>query len=317
MKKLKTLMLLGLSVTMVGLFVGCSSDQSKEQNKEQVKAETRVVSTLKGDVEIPVHPERIVDISGSSEELFILDYKVAGTANIDSYATDRVPSYMEEELGDVAIVGHSMMDTMDMEAILAVEPDLIIMGQRQEKIYDQLAAIAPTVMMKEYNNEWEDKLMDVGTLFGKEAESAKWLEDYKSKAAAIGEEIKAAKGDKTYLALLAGTGGQFFVFSNAGIGSIINEDMGLAIPENLPKQEDISLPVVTLEGLTQINADYMMVIAGEAEKKELEASSVWNELEAVKAGNTIFLDQSPYFTQCYNPIGRLELLEQIKAVIME
>lgn len=76
---------------------------------------------------------KIVDISGSSEELLLAGYKPVATANVDSYETDKLPSYIREELKGVKIVGHSMMDTMDMEAILEVNPDLIIMSQRQEK----------------------------------------------------------------------------------------------------------------------------------------------------------------------------------------
>ena len=50
-----------------------------------------------------------------------------------------------------------MMDTMDTEAILGLEPDLIIMAPRQEKIYDQLKEIAPVVMLDDEYNDWEAK----------------------------------------------------------------------------------------------------------------------------------------------------------------
>jgi len=60
---------------------------------------------------------------------------VVGTSNVDSYDTSNVPSYMKDKLGDAKVVGHSMMETADIEAILACEPDLIIMSTRQEKIY--------------------------------------------------------------------------------------------------------------------------------------------------------------------------------------
>ena len=45
---------------------------------------------------------------------------------------------MKDQLGDAKVVGHSMMETADIEAILACEPDLIIMAPRQEKIYDRI-----------------------------------------------------------------------------------------------------------------------------------------------------------------------------------
>lgn len=307
MKKIKSVMLVALSVMTMGAFVACGNSDS-EQNE---KSETRVVSTLKGEVEIPIDPQRIVDISGSSEELIIAGYTPVGTANIDSYETDRVPSYMKDKLGDAKVVGHSMMDTMDIEAILACNPDLIIMSQRQEKIYDQLKDIAPTVMMKDYANDWRDKLVDVSKVFDKEEVANKWLADYDKKAEELGKEVIKKNGEKTYLPVLSTTG-SFMVFTDAGMGTIVNEDMKLARPTNMPAQDSITLPTVTMEGLTDIDSDHIIVIATESDKKDLASSTVWPEIRAVKEGNVTILDASPYFTQIYNPIGKEMLLESIK-----
>lgn len=307
MKKIKSLMLVALSVITMGTFVACGSNGSNESNK----SETRVVSTVKGDVEIPVNPERIVDISGSSEELLILGYKPVGTANVDSYDINVVPSYIADKLGDVKVVGHSMMDTMDIEAIIACDPDLIIMSERQEKIYDQLKQIAPVVMIKDYANDWRNKLINVSKLFEKEDVANQWLTDYDKKAEALGKEVIAKNGEQTYLPVLS-TSGSFMVFSDAGIGTVINDDMKLARPENMPPQDGITLPTVTMEGLSEIDADNIIVIATESDKKDLENSTVWPEIRAVKEGNVIILDAIPYFTQVYNPIGKEMLLESIK-----
>ena len=63
MKKLKSLVVLALALTTFGL-IGCSSNDATKESSE-----TRVVETAKGEVEIPANPKKIVDISGSSEEL--------------------------------------------------------------------------------------------------------------------------------------------------------------------------------------------------------------------------------------------------------
>lgn len=312
MKKLKTLILATVSVMAIGLLAGCSEKDSVKTDEN----EKRVVTSLKGEVEIPANPERIVDVSGSSEELSIIGYSVVGTANVDSYQTDKVASYVEDKFGDAKVVGHSMMDTMDIEAILACEPDLIIMSDRQEKIYDQLKEIAPVVMIKDYGNDWRTKLQDVSKLFDKEDVANEWLSDYDAEAKKLGEEIIAKNGDKTYLSVLAFSQ-QFMIFSNAGIGTIVNDDMGLARPDNLPAQDDIQLPIVTMEGLTEINTDHIILIAAEADIAELEASAVWAEIRAVKEGNVTTLSASPFFSQSYNPIGRQLLLEQIKEELIK
>ena len=184
MKRLKSLVVVALAMTTFGL-IGCSSNNVTEQSSE-----TRTVETVKGEVEIPANPQRIVDVSGSSEELVLLGHTVVGTANVDSYDTENVPAYMKEQLGDAKVVGHSMMETMDVEAILACEPDLIIMSTRQEQIYDELKEIAPTVMLEDQSNDWEDKLEDVAEIFGQEEEAQAWLDAYYAKAEKLGKEIK-------------------------------------------------------------------------------------------------------------------------------
>ncbi len=313
MKKLKTLVLLSLTIATLGIVTGCSSNNN---SKTSSKEETRIVQSVKGEMEIPKNPQRIVDISGSSEELVLLGHTPIATANVDSYETDKVPSYIEEKLGNAKVVGHSMMDTMDIEAILSAEPDLIIMAPRQEKIYDQLKEIAPVVMLEDKSNDWEAKFKDVANLFGQEEEAQKWLDNYYDKAKKLGDEIKSTNGEKTYLTVLASSG-QFMVFTEGGIGTVLKDDMGLPQPDNMPEQDGITLPIVSMEGLTEINADHIILIVTESDKTDLEKNTVWKEMRAFKEGNVTILDASPYFSQAYNPIGRELLLQSIKDKVVK
>ena len=309
MKGLKKLAILGMATLAVGMFVGCSNSKTSEESN--TSNEKRIFQSVKGEVEIPANPKKIVDISGSTEELVLLGHTPVATANVDSYKTDQVPEYMADKLKDTKIVGHSMMDTADIEGILSVEPDLIIMSPRQEKIYDQLAEIAPTVIINDNANDWEAKFKEVAKLFDQEEEAQNWLDNYYKKAKEVGEEIKKANGDGTYLSVLASSG-QFMVFTEGGIGTILKSDMSLPQPSKMPEQDSITLPTVTLEGLTEIDADHIIVLGTESDKSNLESNSVWNEMRAVKNGKVTILDVSPYFSQAYNPMGRELLLESIK-----
>ena len=290
MKKIKSIALMLVAILSLSILTGCSSN-----NESADKAETRVVKTSKGDVEIPANPKRIVDVSGSSEELVILGYTPVATANVDSYDTENVPSYMADTFKDTKVVGHSMMDTMDIEAIIEANPDLIIMAPRQEKMYDELKEIAPVVMLED--------------------EAQAWLDDYYAEAKKIGDEIKKAKGDQSYVVALASSG-QFMIFSEGGMGTILKDDMGLKQPANMPKQDSITLPTVSIEGLSEIDADNIVVIGMESDKQDLAKNSVFNEIRAVKDGNYVFLNASPFFSQAYNPMGRKLLLEEVKNALM-
>ena len=297
------------------MFVGCASNNTT--NEDKTTENTVTVTDVRGEVEIPANPKRIVDLSGNSDILSILGYKVVGTANSDAYDYTKFPSYLEETLSGAKILGYSMQDTMDVEAVMNLNPDLIVILTVQEKMYDALSEIAPTVMIQLEALNWKDDVRALGKVFGKEDVANEWIANYEAKAKDAGDKIKAKYGDDTtYLSFLA-SGGQFFVFDGAGFGDVLYKDMGLAKPEGMPEQTDISLPVVTYEGLAAIKADYIFAIATDEDLAQLEANSIWNNLPAVKNGNVVILESSPYFNQGYSPIGREKLVDEIGDMLNE
>ena len=305
-KILKTLVATCMTAMM---FVGCASNSAT--NEDKAIGKTVTVTDVRGEVEIPADPQRIVDLSGNSDILSILGYKVIGTANSDAYDYTKFPAYLEETLKGAEILGYSMQDTMDVEAVMNLNPDLIVISTVQEKMYDQLSEIAPTVMIQLEALNWKDDVRAFAKVFNKEDVANEWIANYEAKAKEAGDKIKAEYGnDTTYLSFLA-SGGQFFIFDGAGFGDVLYNDMGLAKPEGMPEQTDISLPVVTYEGLAAIKSDYIFLIATPEDLAQLEANSIWNSLPAVKEGNVVVLDSSPYFNQGYSSIGRQLLVDEI------
>ena len=311
-KILKTLVVTFMTAMM---FVGCASNGATNEDKTSEK--TITVTDVRGEVEIPADPQRIVDLSGNSDILSILGYKVVGTANSDAYDYTKFPSYLEDTLSGAEILGYSMQDTMDVEAVMNLNPDLIVISTVQEKMYDQLSEIAPTVMIQLEALNWKDDVRAFAKVFNKEDVANEWIANYEAKAKEAGDKIKAEYGEDTsYLSFLA-SGGQFFIFDGAGFGNVLYEDMGLAKPAGMPEQTDISLPVVTYEGLAAIQSDYIFLIATDEDLAQLEANSIWNNLPAVKNGNVVVLESSPYFNQGYSPIGREILVDEIGDMLNE
>ena len=210
-----------------------------------------------------------------------------------------------------------MQDTMDVEAVMNLNPDLIVISTVQEKMYDQLSEIAPTVMIQLEALNWKDDVRNLAKVFDREEVAETWLSNYETKAKEAGDKIKAEYGeDTTYLSFLA-SGGQFFVFDGAGFGDVLYNDMGLAKPSGMPEQTDISLPVVTYEGLASIEADYIFVIATDEDLAQMESNAIWNNLPAVKEGHVKVLPSSPYFNQGYSCIGREKLVDEIGDMLNE
>ena len=297
------------------MLMGCGNTGSAEDNSS--KGNTITVTDVRGNVEIPADPQRIVDLSGSSDILSILGYDVIGTANSDGYDYTKLPSYLEDTLAGAEILGYSMQDTMDIEAVMNLNPDLIVISTVQEKMYDQLSEIAPTVMIQLEPLNWKDDVRNLAKVFGKEDVAEAWLTNYETKAKEAGDKIKAEYGeDTTYLSILEGQG-SFYVFDGAGFGDVLYNDMQLAKPAGMPEQSNMQLPVVNYEGLATIKADYIFTMAKEEQVAQIENNSIWKSLPAVKEGHAIMLGASPYFNQGYSCIGREKLVDEIGDMLNE
>lgn len=306
----KTLFVLCTIISLLTL-TACGSTDNK------TKTPMMTVKDVKGEVEIPKNAKRIVDLSGNSDILSILGYQVIGTANSDAYDYTKFPSYLEDTLKGATILGYSMQDTMDIEAVMNLEPDVIVISTVQEKMYEQLKEIAPTVMVQNEALNWKEDIRHMAEIFGRSTQAETWLKAYEKKADILSEKIKEKYGkDTSYLSFLA-SGGQFFVFSDAGFGDVLYNDLGLSKPAGMPKQSDISLPVVTYEGLAEIDADYIFLITTQEMQKELENNRIWKNLLAVKNQHVVTLPSSPYFNQGYSPIGREKLLDEIEGMLNE
>lgn len=291
-----------LSFLIIVLF-GCSNSNTVNDNDSN-SLMTETITDSVGQVEIPKDPQRIVDLSGNSDILSILGYSVIGTANSDAYDYTKLPSYLEDTLKDAKILGYSLQDTVDIESVLELNPDLIFISKTQEKVYEQLKNIAPTVMIELEQIDWKQDLHKLAEILNKQDVANEWISQYEKNAQQKGEEIKNTYGENTtYLALLA-NGGQLFVFDAAGIGSILYDDMGLSKPQNLPEQTNISLPVISYEGLSEIDSDYLILVGTDTDVENLKQSPIYQNLRSVKNGNVIELPSSPYFNMGYSCIGR-------------
>src|SRR5699024_11783607 len=113
----------------------------------------------------------------------------------DAYDYTKFPSYLEDTLEGAKILGYSMQDTMDIEGILELNPDLIIISSVQEKMYDQLQQIAPTVMVELAQINWKEDLHTFAKMMNKEDVVDRWLAEYDAKAKEKGNEIKKSNGE--------------------------------------------------------------------------------------------------------------------------
>lgn len=295
---------------------------SQAAKPESQDSETITVEDMKGTVEIPANPQRIVDVSGSADELIILNLPFIASANTSMFDGVSVPDYLQEYFtkNNIETVGNysGAVGDLNLEKIAVLKPDLIIMNIRHDKVYEQLKAIAPTVMINDditYVN-WRGRFEQLGRWFGKEAAVTQWLADYDAKAAALSAKVRKVTGDETFAVVEANSVnfGSYYVYRTGGPGELVYNELKLAPSSGVP--EDVWGKVVDSEYFSKIDGDHIFFFSDDGQVGETGNLPAWQNLKAVKAGNVYCGKNEEQYNMAFTPNGKLLFMEKLADAIM-
>ncbi|WP_239421922.1 ABC transporter substrate-binding protein [Bacillus sp. CGMCC 1.16541] len=286
-------------------------ESTKEDVKEHNKVEeTRVVEHFKGKTEVPANPKKVVVLSHVSWEGSLVSVGVKPHA-IMAYDGE-FPPHLKEELQGVEPIPYA--DEINPEEIVKLNPDLLIISDRYEKIYDQLSAVVPTVVV-EVGGDWKEDHLKVTEAVGKREEGQKVIDDLAKKAEETGQEIKKTIGDKKVMAVSINKKDiRVFGRTDHALNELLFEDLKLTPAEGLPEGfgENISM-----EGLSKYNPEFIIDVtyfnSGDYYKSVMEGE-VWNSLEAVKNNQVYTLTTTWGF---WDPIEREKGIDELKKLIVK
>ncbi|WP_217133068.1 ABC transporter substrate-binding protein [Leucobacter chinensis] len=239
--------LLGASV----LLTGCSSSEkpAETQAAETAEATERTVTTEQGEVTVPAVPERVVVLNYAlAGYLYDLDVPVVGTTSEDF---DHEAGFSEmwgdgPKKNDTEFITWGM-DGFDLEAILELEPDLIVAGGMglpgglASKGYDQLSQIAPTVIVNKDLTTWQEQFEFIADdLFGRADDYADRLKAYEDRVAEVKAAIDVPASPASVLTI-----------TSDGTPYLLFEDTGL--PQELEALGFTAAPLVEEHGLEPYN----------------------------------------------------------------
>ena len=144
------------------------SSSNAESNAANSNSEVKVVQTEMGEITIPKSPSVWLDYPLSIQNcymhsvLFLLLFKIIMRSSLN--ICRNLLKYHED--------GHR--EDTNFEAILEANPDLIIApAWWSKKDYDQLSAIAPTVLLPE-REEWPDELQDIAKVLARKRKPSRY-----------------------------------------------------------------------------------------------------------------------------------------------
>jgi len=180
------------------VLAGCGTDEGATASAPSTAAEeVRTVQHTAGATEITGTPERVVVLdAGELDAALALGVTPVGSVRTD--VSDALPAYIEDAGVDpVDIEDVGTIAEPDLEAIAALEPDLILSNAvRHADVYGQLSAIAPTVLAEAIGETWEDNLRLAGEALGRAQEAGELLAEYEERAARGGRALRRPGGDR-------------------------------------------------------------------------------------------------------------------------
>lgn len=276
---------------------GCTEKETVEQvvtETESTAPQTRTISTMMGDVTVPLNPERVVVDWNIGHVLAVGVTPVGVPSSLLDYGM-----FLRDKLVDSADLGNH--SEVSLEKMVELEPDLIITWD-QEK-FQTYSKIAPTVVfVPDQYDSMEAEVTAMGEILNREAEAITWNESFKQRIAAAQAKIKGVIPDGATFTVADFN----FLKNPAIIGNSANrggraayELLGLT-PAPKVKSDLLDQGKENLEASAEVFGeyvgDYLLMMVTEGTKDHSLLPTVWDNLPAVQNDHIYKLDIHKYFT---------------------
>ena len=299
MKKTNFLYLLAILAIISGLLLYYLPDISIGQNAESDKTsqtfkEKTIVHDF-GTTELKKAPKRIVILDNLYGEILDpLDITpvgaTTGQANSQEFST-----LFKKQYKDAEVISVGWQANPDLDKISELKPDLILMTEEQEDLYDELSEIAPTVgyqINTDENWDYHETSLKVAEIFDKRDEMKKDLDRVDAREAVFAENVKAKFGNQKLMYLrVTDSDIRYYAYGHFGY---LYDTYKFNRAETF--NPDDMFQVIDVDKLKDINPDLLIVQADSQEllDNKLKNTPVWTSLKAVQNNKVIYADYSTY-----------------------
>ncbi|QFI54523.1 ABC transporter substrate-binding protein [Aeromonas simiae] len=282
-----------------------------------LQAATREITDAIGRViTVPARPERVVTL-GELELDSVLTLGVQPVGTLNGRGQSTLPHYLLPLADEtVRIVGD--LGAPNLEALIDLEPDLILTGQVKPELLALLQAIAPTVVTSQFNDAWKPVFTRIATVLGKPAQASAFMANYQQRLDAARQAIAPHQGE-TISIVRWNPKGPSFMYSGTFASTVVAE-LGLRRPANQMGERQPHSPALSLESLGQLDANWLVIgtlsPSGEAvdAMRQAEQSPAFAQLPVIKAGRYRAVDGS-LWTSTGGPQAALRVIDDVVVLL--
>ncbi|MBB3053288.1 iron complex transport system substrate-binding protein [Prauserella isguenensis] len=240
-----------------------------------------------GEAEVPTQPQRIVALELPYIDM-LASLRVSPVGLVDDGDPENLIPEVRSRIGEWESVGSR--SEPNLEQIAKLEPDLIIAdNDRHAAIYDELSAIAPTVVFTARYAGYE-KTLDVARQVGDAINKTEEMNAEIGRLEGRLDELSRAdsEGDGSHsLAVIPRERGTAQVLGEGSyVADILDRVRVPYAPEAAAYPADADSASTGLEGLAEIDPAVLFVMTdAETTMKPWESSEVWRKLTAVENGD--------------------------------
>jgi iron complex transport system substrate-binding protein len=277
-------------------------------------AQAREITHALGVTDLPDHPQRVVVLTNEgTEALLAVGITPVGAAK--SWLGNPWYDHIADQMTGVTNVGEE--SAVNLEALVALQPDLILgTKQRHEAIYEQLSAIAPTVISERLRGDWKINMALYTDAAGKGAEGQAALDAFDARIAALSSALGDNLSEEISIARFMG--GQTRIYFKDSFSGLILDELGFARPASQDKPEFAEQ--ITKERIPEFEGDRLFYFTyetgngeGNSQAEDWLADPLWQNLEVVKAGKVHEVSDAVWNTAGGIIAGNL-LLDDIESV---
>jgi iron complex transport system substrate-binding protein len=280
------------------------------KNAAQAPVELTIKHQL-GETKVKQNPKNVVVFDfGILDSLDKLGVEVLGVPQAN------IPPYLEKYKDTAKYKNVGSLVEPDFEKISALKPELIIISARQQKHYEELSKIGPTVFLgvdaNKYMESFSGNMKTLGTIFDKTSV----IEEELKKVEASVQAVKSkATADKKALIVLV-TGGKASAYGPGSRFGIIHDVLGVPPVDNTIEVSTHGMSI-SFEFIADKNPDYLFVIdrdaatGGNASAKQVIENELVKGTKAFKNGNMIYLDPNYWYLSGGGLISTAKMVEEV------
>jgi len=280
---------------------GCGTDNSAAA--DTAAGETIEIVDNHGTQQVPVAPSSVV---ATDNRLFrtLADWGIELTAAPRDLIAEDNPYRADED-----VVNLGLHNEPDLEALVAVEPDLILNGQRFASFYDDIATLTPDAAIVEldpregepFDAELKRQVTALGQIFDREQEAQALIEDFD---AAV-DRVKAAYDPSQTVMGVVTSGGEInYAAPTTGrtIGPVF-DILGLTPAIEAEGSTDDQGDDISVEAIAAADPDVILVLDRDAaisvntDEAYVPATELLAESPALKNVAAVKNDAIVYFPQ--------------------